>query len=178
MDLMQELQAEEATFRIARMQHQEKMTLKKEKEAAIRALKEADASLKQATKDRRRDEKVAMAMVAAKAFTLPQLGQGRKLGGNMAHQKHRRDVLERVREVAEMSPQQTCHWDLFKRVWDETMAETHGINWGKFFAEIVQNLLGDIYAGKTDALSLFMEKERQRVLGVVLALVIFAAPGG
>ena len=117
-------------------------------------------------------------MVSAKAFTLTQLGQGRKHGGTLAHQKHRADVLERVREVAELSPQQTCHWNLFKRAWDETMAETHGINWGKLFAEIVQNLLDDIYARKTDALSLFMEKERQRVLGAVPALVIPAAPGG
>ena len=117
-------------------------------------------------------------MVSAKAFTLTQLGQGRKHGGTLAHQKHRADVLERVREVAELSPQQTCHWNLFKRAWDETMAETHGVNWGGFFAEIVQKLLGDIYAGKTDALSLLMEKEKQRVLGAVPALVIPAAPGG
>ena len=52
-ELMQGLQAEEATFRIARMQHQEKMTLKKEKEAATKALKEADASLKKAKQDRK-----------------------------------------------------------------------------------------------------------------------------
>ena len=58
------------------------------------------------------------------------------------------------------------------------MAETHGINWGKLSAEIVKNLLDDIYAGKTDALSLFMEKEMQSVLGAVPALVIPAAPGG
>ena len=58
------------------------------------------------------------------------------------------------------------------------MAETHGTSWGKLFAEIVQKLLNDIYAGRTDALSLFMENERQRVFGVVPALVIPAAPGG
>ena len=39
-------------------------------------------------------------------------------------------------------------------------------------------MLGDIYAAKTDALSLLMEKEKQRVLGVVPALVVPAAPGG
>ena len=110
-ELMQGIQAEEATFRISRMQHQEKMMLKKEKEAAMRALKEADAKLKKAKKDRRHEEKVAEAIVSAKAFTLTQLGQGKKSGGNLTHQKNRRDVLQRVREVAELSPQQTCHWD-------------------------------------------------------------------
>ena len=39
-------------------------------------------------------------------------------------------------------------------------------------------MLDDIYAGKTDALSLLLEKEEQRVLGAVLSLVIPAAPGG
>ena len=117
-------------------------------------------------------------MVSAKAFTLTQLVQGRTHGGTLAHQKTRHDVLERVREVAELTAQQTCHWCFFKRAWDEAMAEAHGINWGKLFAEIVQNLLDDIYAGKTDALSLFMENERQRVLGATPALVIPPAPGG
>ncbi len=65
--------------------------------------------------------------------------------------------------------------EFFKRAWDETMAETHGVNWGGLFAQIVQKLLDDIIAGETDALSLFMEKEKQRVLGVVPALVIPAA---
>ena len=117
-------------------------------------------------------------MVSAKAFTLTQLGQGRKRGGTLAHEKNRVEVLERVREVAELSHQQTCHWEFVKRAWDEKMAEAHGINWGQLFAEIVKKLLDDIAAGKTDALSLFMETERQRVLGVVPALVIPAAPGG
>jgi hypothetical protein len=39
-------------------------------------------------------------------------------------------------------------------------------------------MLDDIYAGKTDALSLLLEKEEQRVLGAVPSLVIPAAPGG
>ena len=58
------------------------------------------------------------------------------------------------------------------------MAEFHGIKCGQLFAEIVKDLLDDISAGKTDALSLFMEAERQRVLGAVPALIIPAAPGG
>ena len=58
------------------------------------------------------------------------------------------------------------------------MAETHGIKWGELVAEIAQNLLGDINAGKTSALSHFMENEKQRVLGAILALVILAAPSG
>ena len=58
------------------------------------------------------------------------------------------------------------------------MAETHGIKWGELFAEIVQNLLGDINAGESIKLSHFMENEKQRVLGAIPALVIPAAPGG
>ena len=117
-------------------------------------------------------------MVSAKAFTLAQLGHGRKYGGIQAHQKNRQEVLERVREVAELSPEQTCHWDLFKLAWDQQMAEVHGVIWGGLFAEIIQKLLDDLLAGKTDALSVFMEDEKKRVLGDVPALVLPAAPGG
>ena len=137
-ELMQDFQAEEATFRIQRIQHQEQMTLRREKTAATLALKEADASPKKARKDQKRVEKATAAMASAKAFTLTQLRQGKKNGGIQANQKHRAEVLDRVREVAGLSPEQTCHWSFFKRAWDETMAETHGVNWGGLFAQIVQ----------------------------------------
>ena len=78
-ELMQDFQAEEATFRIKRIQHQEQMTLRREKTAAMLALKEADASLKKARKDQKRVEKATAAMASAKAFTLTQLGQGKRM---------------------------------------------------------------------------------------------------
>ena len=58
------------------------------------------------------------------------------------------------------------------------MAEVHGVTWGGLFAEIIQKLLDDLLAGKTDALSVFMEDEKKRVLGEVLALFRPSAPSG
>ena len=58
------------------------------------------------------------------------------------------------------------------------MAEVHGEAWGGLFAEIIQKLLDDLLAATTDALSVFMEDEKKRVLGDVPALVLPAAPSG
>ena len=52
------------------------------------------------------------------------------------------------------------------------MAAFHKDKWAGVFAEIVQNLLKDLLAGKIDALSVFMEIEKTRVVSNVPALVI------
>ena len=46
------------------------------------------------------------------------------------------------------------------------------INGPEFFAERVQKVLQDLLAGQTDALSVFVETEKARVLSDVPALVI------
>ena len=52
------------------------------------------------------------------------------------------------------------------------MAEIHGDAWGR------KKMLGDLLGGKTDALSVFIEDEKKRVLGDIPALVLPAAPSG
>ena len=52
------------------------------------------------------------------------------------------------------------------------MAEAHGEDRGQLFAEIVHQLLNDLLEGKTDALSVFMENEKKRVLGETPALFL------
>ena len=44
------------------------------------------------------------------------------------------------------------------------MAATHQDNWGRLFSEMVQAVLNDLSDGKTAALSIIMESEKQRVL--------------
>ena len=56
------------------------------------------------------------------------------------------------------------------------MAALHRENWGKLSAEMMQNLLDDLLAGTTDALSVFMEDEKKLFLNDVPALVLLAAP--
>ena len=154
------------------------MKHKKEIAREAHALKEADAKLKKARKERKRNEQVLVVMVSAKSFSLPMLGQGRKNGVAQQHQKNRHDVLERVREVAELSPEQTCQWTYFKLTWDQQMAEIHWGAWGGLSAEIIRKLLGDLLGGKADVLSVFVGGEKKRVLGAVSALVLPAAPSG
>ena len=48
----------------------------------------------------------------------------------------------------------------------------HKDKWAGVFAEVVQNILKELLAGQTDALSVFVENEKARVLRNVPALVI------
>ena len=110
------------------------MKLKREKALATAELKEADKAMKKARKDRQHEEKVLTTRVSSRAFTLPMLGNGRKNGGAQHNQKNRYEVLERIREVSELSPGQTTHWICFKIAWDAAMVAWHKDKWAEHFA--------------------------------------------
>ena len=117
-------------------------------------------------------------MTASRAYTVQMLGGDHKKGGARQHAKNRLQALEQVREVAELAAEQTYQWTFFTTAWDGAMASFHKENWATVFAEIVQSLLTDLLAGKTDALSVFMEREKTRVLSNVPALVIHLPGSG
>ena len=52
------------------------------------------------------------------------------------------------------------------------MVAFHKDKWAGVFAEMMQNILHALLAGHTDALSVFVENEKARVLSNVPALVI------
>ena len=112
------------------------------------------------------------AMEEVKVYSLDMLGKGRKKAGNQQHQKARLEVLERLRRAAELSPEQTSAWDLFKRTWDQEMVEAHGENWAELFAQLVQQVLNDLAEGRNNALSVFMHNETRRVLSDTPALLV------
>ena len=111
-------------------------------------------------------------MEATKAYSLEMLGKGRKHGGLQAHQKARFEVLERVRQAAHLSPQQTGQWEYFRNTWDQAMAEAHGEEWAELFAEMIQQALNDLSEGRSNAFSVFMHNETNRVLASTPALVL------
>ena len=166
------LDAEEAKFREARRELQEQMQRVKEKAHVQRELDEAAKDLKRLRKETRQAEAVITAKEHFKAYSLEMLGRGKKKGGGLQHQKARLDVLERLRKAAELSPQQTSHWDYFKTTWDAEMAAAHGEDWAPLFAEMMQKLVEDLLAGKRNAVSALMNQETQRVLASVPALVV------
>ena len=171
-DLAGGIIAEEARFRDARVEYVEQMKLKRENTLAKKALADTDRQLKKAKKDVKHQDKVLAAMTASRAYTLAMLGDKHKKGGTKEHAKNRSKVLEQVREVGELSAEQTFHWSFFKTAWDESMVAFHKDKWAGVFAEVVQNILKDLLAGQTDALSVFVENEKARVLSNVPALVI------
>ena len=90
----------------------------------------------------------------------------------MQFHKTRMEVMERLRRVAALSPQQTADWEYFKTTWDKTMATAAEQDWAEMFAQIVQNIGNDLTAGTKNALSEFMHRETQRVLGKIPALMV------
>ena len=167
-------EAEEALHRKKRAEFQEEMQQRREKQRIARELKQAQTHLRKVRKDLMEIDAVVTAREAVKAYSLPALGENKKKGGGVAFQKVRFEVLDRVRAIAQLSPQQTNDWEFFKTSWDKVMAETHGENWARLFAEMIQHVIKELEDGRTIALSDFMSRESRRVLGEMHALV---APG-
>ena len=78
--------------------------------------------------------------------------------------------MERIRQSAELSPEQANDWEFFKTTWDREMADAQQEKWGELFAELMKHMLNELGSGKTSALSKIMHAETQRVLGDVPAL--------
>ena len=106
------------------------------------------------------------------------MGHGKKKGGDAKCQKVRFEALDRVRAVAELSHEQQNDWEHFKREWDAKLAEIHGEEWAQLFAEQLQNVLGELENGRTNALSDFMHRETLRVLAEVPVLMLPGVPRG
>ena len=110
------LQAEEASMRRARIEFQEHMACKRDRDRAKRQLKEATDTVAKMRKDMRYAESVVVAAEAIKVYSLEELGEDNKNGGNKEHRKARMDVLDRIRRAAELSAQQTGAWDFFQDI--------------------------------------------------------------
>ena len=98
------------------------MNLKRESRKVADAWKESDRKPKKSKQDIKHHEKVLVAMTASRAYTVKMLGEGHKKGGATQHAKNRRQALEQVREVAELSSEKTGHWICFTTAWDDAMA--------------------------------------------------------
>ena len=111
----------------------------------------------------KRIEAVVAAITSNKAFSVEMLGQGRAKGGNKEHRLNRYEVLERVRRVGNLTEDQKGQWDFFKTQWDDTHAAANGANWGQIFAENIQDVLLKMLHGESDAFSVFVKKETDRL---------------
>ena len=92
------------------------------------------------------------------------LGDGLPNGGYQAHMKTRYNILDRIRACAILTPPQSDTWGAFKELWDQKMRTAHNTHWGRIFAEEIKQILADLQNGSVNALSQWMENERQRVL--------------
>ena len=103
------------------------------------------------------------------------LGKGKKKAGGEQCRKERLGVLERVRLLGGLSPEQGNDWDYFKVAWDRQMAEANGEDWADIFCEHIQHVLNELEAGKKNAFSVFMHNDTRRVLSDTLALLVLGA---
>ena len=94
--------------------------------------------MQRACKEQRGAEAVVTAMEEVKVYSLEMFGEwGRKREAFVSIRRHVLEVLQRLRRAAELSPEQTSQWDLFKNSWDREMAEAHGEDWAELFAQLV-----------------------------------------
>ena len=124
------LDAEGEKIRRARADLQEHMRQIKEKDRVRRELAEVTAQLKKTRQLNREAEAVVAARHQIKVYSLDMLGAGKKNGGGLQYHKTRMEVMERLRRVATLSPQQTADWEYFKTTWDRTMAAATEEDWG------------------------------------------------
>ena len=109
-------------------------------------------------------KQIFAALTEAKAYTLASLGDGKPRGGTKYNQKCRFEVLDRIRSVAYLTHPQSNTWGAFKEMWDENRRNALDTNWGRVCAEETKQILTDLHNGSLNALSQWMENERQRVL--------------
>ena len=160
-------EAEEAEARRRRAEFQQAAQRKREIANVERELQQSKAKLRQARRDLREATDVAEASEALKTFSLEAMGKGQKNAGGAAFRKVRQEALSRVRSVARLSPEQRNDWSYFATNWGKKMVEEHGEAWPAMFAEILQNVVNELEAGRGNALSDFMRKESVRVFGGV-----------
>ena len=69
-----------------------------------------------------------------------------KEGGAQCHMA-RMEVMNRLRKVADLSPEQTADWEYFKTAYDQAMLNAMGKDWGRIFSQIMQQIIDDVVAG-------------------------------
>jgi len=135
-------------------------------------VKETEAKLAKAKKQLKDAQGMTESFEAVKSFTPEMLGFGKRGGGTAQNRKARMEVLQRVATHGVLSAQQKNDWQWFADEWDKAMITTHDATWGDVFAQAMQQLTVEIESGKTDAVSVFMNRETIRVLSNVEVLRI------
>ena len=118
------------------------------------------------------NENIIAVSMEARAYPLVSLGDGRPSGGTKEHHKHRFEILDRIRSVSYLTPPQQNTWGAFKEMWDDNRRQALGVALGRVFAEETKQILTDLHNGSLNALSQWMENERQRVLPNVECLLL------
>ena len=155
-----------------RAEFQEVMKQTRERKRIAHELEAEKARLRKTKQEHKKALAVVTAKGAIRTYDPVSLGKGKKKGGGEQYRKERFGVLERVRLLAELSPEQRNDWDYFKGAWDRHMAEAHGEDWADIFCEHIQHVLNELGAGKANALSVFMHQETVRVLCPTPALQV------
>ena len=139
------------------------MNQKKKKAEAMRAVKETQNQLKEIMRKKKQQERVLAAATVARAYTPASLGD-KPNGGTKDDRRCRYEVLDRMKAVAYLTPPQSDTWGAFKEMWDEKRRRALDTQWGRVFAEEMKQILTDLQNASVNALSQWMENERQRVL--------------
>ena len=154
--------AEAAVFRERADIVKQTQALKHSAQNAIKDKNAAVAALAKAKRALQKEENRLACEASMKSFPLCMLGdKDSKAGGNPAR-KNRFEVLDRLaHHGAALSPQQQNDFELFKRLWDDAMADEHKGKWAETFAGWMRNILD---SDEANAFSAFVHAETNRVL--------------
>ena len=138
-----------------------------------RELQEVENQLRKRKKELADAESLAATRSAIKRYSPEHLGQGSRNGGGVAGRKLRFEVLDRMAKLGTgLSARQKNDWQWFKESWDAEMLSLYHTNWGGKFASWIQRVLNDMDGGLSNAFSLFVNTETQRVFPHVPALMV------
>ena len=121
-------------YRRDRVEFQAHMRQTREKDRVRKELACASAQLKETRAKVREAEAAVAAKEQFKKYTEEMLGHGKNKGGGAQCHRARMEVMNRLRKVADLSPEQTADWEYFKTAYDQAMLNALGKDWGRTFS--------------------------------------------
>ena len=142
----------------------------KEAAAAVAAKNAAQADLNNLKRKLAEIEGQREAAQSMRRFTLGMLGEGTPNAGGAKGRNNRFQLMDRLKNLrAGLSGAQINEYHWWREAWDKKMLEVHGAAWPAMFGSWMKAVQED---PKSNAFSLFMFTETQRVLSDVKGLAV------
>ena len=114
-DLNAKLAAETESYRSQRRDFADHMNQVQKKAEVKRVLKAAELKLAEIKRKQKEHQRILAVMTEQRCYSVVSLGDGRSCGGTKNHQKHRFEILDRIKSVSYLPPPRPRPGDSSKR---------------------------------------------------------------